>query len=243
MSWNIVVINEVPDLVPAATFLKWVAACQTQIAEHLAPAWAGQPNFDGDVALGMADPGTPIPANSAAAVLLRDSDQADALGYHQETSAGEPLAKIFVGSDMQDGANPSVTLSHELCEMVVNPILERSFKLTVNGEDRFYMGESADACEDDIYGYPIDGVTVSDFVFPAFFDLGAAAGAKLDYGGHVARPLQILSGGYLAYYAFGKGWTQDFSEHYRNMGSKYVAKSRFRLAQVPRHLRQPSTRI
>jgi hypothetical protein len=40
-------------------------------------------------------------------------DQAGALGYHELTSRGTPLGKVFAGLDLQSGGSWTVTLSHE----------------------------------------------------------------------------------------------------------------------------------
>ena len=48
-------------------------------------------------------------------------DQAGALGYHELTSRGTPLGKVFAGLDLQSGGSWTVTLSHELLEMLADP--------------------------------------------------------------------------------------------------------------------------
>jgi hypothetical protein len=50
-----------------------------------------------------------------------DPDQAGALGYHEMTSRGTPLGKVFARLDPQSGASWTVTLSHELLEMLADP--------------------------------------------------------------------------------------------------------------------------
>ncbi len=56
-------------------------------------------------------------------------------------------------------------------------------------------------------GQSIDGVLLSDFVHPSYFESFRKAG-PFDWCGHVKRPLEILPGGYQAIYVPGKGWTQ-----------------------------------
>jgi len=50
-------------------------------------------------------------------VILDDSDQAGALGYHDLTSDGLPIGKVFAASDLKAGTSWTVTASHELLEM------------------------------------------------------------------------------------------------------------------------------
>ena len=58
---------------------------------------------------------------------LDDSDQASALGYHDMTSEGLPLGKVFGTTNLKFGTNWTVTASHELLEMLGDP----SINLTV----------------------------------------------------------------------------------------------------------------
>ena len=52
---------------------------------------------------------------------MDDPDQAGALGYHEMSSRGTPLGKVFAGLDMRLGTSWTVTLSHELLEMLADP--------------------------------------------------------------------------------------------------------------------------
>jgi hypothetical protein len=69
---------------------------------------------------------------------------------------------------------------------------------------REYAYENCDAVEADALGYEVDGVLLSDFVYPAFFNqYQEGKAAKLDHGGHVKEPFEILEGGYLSYREIG----------------------------------------
>src|SRR6266581_3514657 len=97
-------------------------------------------------------------------------DFAGALGYHDLTKQGLPLGKVFAGSDMKLGYNWTVTASHELLEMLADPDINlTAFVQDSDTSGILYAYETADACEADEYGYKIDGVLVSDFVFPSWF--------------------------------------------------------------------------
>jgi len=72
----------------------------------------------------------------------------------------------------------------------------------------FYAYETADAVEE--VEFTIDGVAMSDFVYPAWFEAFRKAGsAQFDYAKRVKRPFQILPGGYMSVFKNGK-WTQVF---------------------------------
>lgn len=149
-------------------------------------------------------------------IVLDTSDQAGALGYHDMTAEGLPIGKIFAKDDISNGSSVSVTMSHELLEMMVDPWIN----LTVVSQGasnalRIYAYEVADACEDDGLGYKIGSVLVSDFVTPMFFMDSPPTGAALDKMKHITAPYQILKGGYLGVLdatSSTTGWTQINAE-------------------------------
>lgn len=141
-------------------------------------------------------------------VLLDHADMAGALGYHDVTQLGLPLGKVFVKTTMKYGGKWTVTLSHEVLEMLGDP----DINLTVFDQrgHKLWAYEVCDACEADQFGYDIDGVTVSDFVYPTYFELFQKPGAvQFDYLGKITKPLELLPGGYMSYYDLrGGGWQQ-----------------------------------
>lgn len=141
-------------------------------------------------------------------LILDDSDSATALGYHDQTPEGVPVGKVFAATDLKYGAHVSVTASHELLEMLLDP----DINLQAYDSDRGYFVayEACDAVEADEIGYEIDGVLVSDFVLPDFFDPSAKgrAGARFSYRNNVRTPFELAKGGYEILYVPGRGWTQ-----------------------------------
>ena len=49
------------------------------------------------------------------------------------------------------------------------------------------------------FAYAIDGVLVSDFYTPVYFQAHRTLGAKYDFTGHIEQPRQVLRGGYLSW--------------------------------------------
>lgn len=140
------------------------AAMLTQLQRDLAPAWNLDP---GQFAVQVAD----VIPSSGVPVLLSDvRDPAD-LGYHE---AG-PIVVIYAGETIAwpsppgsiSGSYPSLStvLSHELCETAVDW-----------GADQYdalgYFQEVCDPVQGT--GYLIDGITVSNFVWPQWFLPGSA---------------------------------------------------------------------
>lgn len=142
-------------------------------------------------------------------LLLDDSDQAGALGYHDVTPEGLPLGKVFAKTDQRYGLSVSVTASHELLEMLLDPYINLVAEDTRRGI--FVAYEASDAVEADDLAYDIDGFTVSDFVTPAFFDPTAVGrkGARFSFRGNVHQPFALAPGGYESVWVPGKGWTQN----------------------------------
>ena len=55
-------------------------------------------------------------------------------------------------------------------------------------------------------GYEIDGVLVSDFITPSWFE--PAHADRVDFKRRISKPLQLASGGYISVLDAGGGWTQ-----------------------------------
>jgi hypothetical protein len=195
------------DIINASTVVsdtdvqKYTAALQKQVTRDWAPIWGV------DASLHFVPKSqTPSPEHWQLAVL-DTSDEADALGYHDITKSGLPLGKAFAKSDLLAGASVSVTISHELLEMLGDPDINLLAFIERGTHRGFYSYEVCDPVEDDKLGYTIDGVLVSDFIFPAYFETFRKSG-PFDFGKHVGKPLQILPGGYQGIFVPGQGWTQ-----------------------------------
>jgi len=159
--------------------------------------------WDIDATLVFLHKDLPLTAGWWQIVVLDDPDQAGALGYHELSSQGTPLGKIFAKLDQQVGAQWTVTLSHELLEMLGDSWIDTS-KQAADG--RFYALEVSDAVEADSLGYQIDGVLVSDFVTPRWFNDQVNCD-RYSFKQHVTKPLELAPGGYIS--VFGEqGWTQ-----------------------------------
>jgi len=135
-----------------------------------------------------------------------------ALCYHDLTSDGLPLGKVFAASDLKAGTSWTVTASHELLEMLADPNINLTvFVQDANTTGTLYAYEVCDACEDDSVGYQIDNILLSDFVYPAWFeDFRTTGSTQFDRTNQIQNPLQLLPDGYIGTFnvTAGTGWQQ-----------------------------------
>jgi hypothetical protein len=148
-----------------------------------------------------------------AIVFLDDADVPGALAYHELTPDGLPLSKVFVRTTLMNGDKVSVSASHELVEMLVDPAIN----LMSTGPDPLavYAYESADPVE--AFTFNVQGIPMSDFVFPSYFeDFRKPNSVKFDFMGKVKRPFQILSGGYQIIFKNGQ-WDSIFASRAKQL--------------------------
>jgi len=198
-----------------------IKAMQLYVDAHVAPVW-GTPaklikskNFIKD---------------AWAMVFLDDADEPGALAYHDLTPEGLPLSKVFVKTIRKAKQSVSVSASHELVEMLVDPAInimttgpdlqtsyahenpdpEDDVVLYESADEiTFYAYESADPVED--LAFKVNGVEMSDFVYPAYFeDFHEPGSVTFDHMNKVKRPFQILAGGYQTIFRNGR-WSDLFA--------------------------------
>ena len=191
---------------------KLIAAMQEYIDKRVAPVWSTparlvkSANFLKD---------------SWAVVFLDDADEPDALAYHDLTPAGLPLSKVFVRTTLKNGDLVSVSASHELVEMLVDPAI--NLMTTGPNPKLVYAYESADPVEQ--LTFEVRGIPMSDFVYPSYFEaFHKPKSVRFDYLNKVKKPFEILPGGYQIVLENGK-WKQLY-------GSKSKEK---RFAREDRH--------
>lgn len=216
-----------------------VAALQQQVTSDFRPVWGT------DAELSLIPQGSQPPAGSWWLVILDDSDQAGALGYHDLTPEGLPIGKVFAASDLKAGTSWSVTASHELLEMLADP----NINLTVlvqnaangasgpTGTGMLYAYEVCDACEDDSFGYQINNILVSDFVYPTWFETFRPQGTQFDHMRQIQNPLELLPNGYIGVFQIqsGSGWQQQtFEKHPANLRHRGHVGSRRERRSIPR---------
>jgi hypothetical protein len=117
----------------------------------------------------------------------------------------QPYAKVLASPD----ASWTIDASHEILEMLVDPFgnklqTARSIEIVgskvQDGPGEFsYLVEACDPCEANQFGYSIQGVLVSDFLTPHYYDPVVAQGTRYSFTGAIESPRQMLAGGYISF--------------------------------------------
>lgn len=126
-------------------------------------------------------------------------------GFHLDRH-NQPYAEVIASAD-NDGW--TVAASHETLEMLVDPTGNRlqnsrsieidSGKITDGTSEFEYLVEACDPCEADTFAYTIQGVAVSDFLTPHFYDPVTTPGTRYSFTGALKAPRQVLAGGYISW--------------------------------------------
>ena len=161
-------------------------ALQTQVSRDFAPAWGSDAKIVATVR---------PPKGSWVVSLVDHVGIPGALGYHETSNHrtdGTPIGFVGIADDQKYGLSWTVTLGHEVLEMLADP--------TANAVMPYPGGRSValevgDPCEADALGYRINGLLQTDFALPAWF---TGKGVRYDFGGHIAKPLTLASGGYMS---------------------------------------------
>jgi hypothetical protein len=142
-------------------------------------------------------------------VLLDDPDAADALGYHDLDSHGRPYARVFIDAILENGGtwlrganSVSVTISHEVCELVGDPTANHWVE---NARGALVAVELCDPVESCAYSIPLrDGrrVSVSNFVYPDWFNPYVPPDTLVDHMGVLRKPFEIAPDGYVIHHTY-----------------------------------------
>lgn len=171
-----------------------VAAAMTQDDKATFSVWWGKPATPTVASRTISAGQWPI-------YLLDHSDQEGALGYHDLTSR-VPFSRVFLADCKADGVNWTVDADHERKEMDVDPFINLC---SDTGQGTIVGWEVGDPVQDDSEGYVVGGVTLSDFVTPAWFI--PQLGGPVDAHGKLTKPFTLAPGGYASINKGGR-WTQ-----------------------------------
>lgn len=173
------------------------AALQKQAMHDLGPAWGIKATVEAFPDLKS------VPLGYWFIVIDDELSDKSVEGYHQ-TRHKQPYSLVGYDESWQ------YTCSHEMCEMLVDPWGNRLHvgnSITNQDERVLYLVEVCDPCSS--FGYRINGIYLSDFYTPDFFDPVKSPGKKYSFTGALTKPGEVRKGGYITWYDPAKGsWHQ-----------------------------------
>jgi hypothetical protein len=172
--------------VPFPTLVTIARAVTLQIQDHVRPIWGVE---------GTVKPWRHIrqAPDHACPVLISDRFGFPSLGVHLNDN-GRAFALI------KPNSNLSANVSHEILEILVDPMGDRTVagpSLKPGEGPVEYLVEICDPPE--ARSYKHDGVEVSDFCTPRYYDARAEPGVAYSYKRFITRPLEVLPEGYLTW--------------------------------------------
>jgi len=229
----IAILNQ-STLVSNADAATMTEAVATQVRLDAAPMWDRAPAA---VVFYTDASAVPAAAHGIAIVDTIQDQPQGVLGFHTEDQGGKLWGVVAAKPELDNGAQVitgdwsiSSVLSHEVLEMFVDP----NCNLWANdGRGSAYSFEVCDPVEAPTY--TVSGVSVSNFVTPAWFDPLAPASAQFDKLGRLTAAFSILKGGYLVYESAGKEkqkFGDEFPQWRREMKGGPLARTRRRVAQA-----------
>jgi hypothetical protein len=182
---QVVLLNQSSKTISTVDLKAAAKALQTQVERDLGPAWGVKAKV---TALGK---GAKVPAKAWPIRIV--NKPVGGLGIHLD-KGGKPYAQV------KDTADWTVTASHELLEMLVDPLGHRFINARdiapgTGGRRVNYLVEVGDPCE--MFGYKIGAVAVSDFILPDYYD--PSAKGAVDFLGKLKGPLDVPAGGYISW--------------------------------------------
>jgi len=215
----------------AATMTQAIAK---QVHLDAAPLWDRSPA----AVIFYTDPTGVPPAAHGIAIVDNIQDQPKStLGFHTEDMGGKLWGVVGAKAELDSGASVttgdwsvSSVLSHEVLEMFVDPNCNL---WASNGAGKSYSFEVCDPVEAPTYS--VDGISVSNFVTPAWFDPLASDSAQFDKLGLLHKPFTMLKGGYLVFSSAGTEHQEhgaEFPAWRKETKAGPLARTRRRLAQA-----------
>lgn len=213
------VINHTDGQISDEEVQRVIRAINQQVAEDFEPYWSmgARLRLEGKSGDAPDEQDPEDMRGDAVLYLWNNVNVANALGYHANNFQGVPFGFVFTELADQLGESWSVTLSHEVLEMIADP----QINLLVDGRHPdgsgrfvFHWYEMCDAVQAETY--EIDGVEVSNFLLPLYFTGEDERGGRNDFlgrqhNGQTLRSFGINPGGYVGFYDPQLGQHDTFS--------------------------------
>jgi hypothetical protein len=200
----IAILNQ-SNLITNDQVAEMTGAIAHQIELDAAPLWDRSP-----AAVIFYSAASDIPNNAHVITVVDtiENEPQGVLGFHTEDKGGRLWGVVAAKPELDAKAqittgdwSVSSVLSHEVLEMFIDPNCNL---WATNNKGKVYSFEVCDPVEAPTY--VVDGVSVSNFVTPAWFDpLSVQKKAtRFDKLGLLTKSFSILKGGYVVYASEGK---------------------------------------
>jgi len=185
---QVALVSEIPEI-SFAELVRVAAALQKQATRDFVPVWGMNSTVDAFVQL------EDVPLGYWPIIVLKDI-HASAAGFHI-SKHGQPFSLVKYSDSW------SLTASHECLEMFGDSFGNRlvAGQSPMEGQGRVeFLVEVCDPCESAQFAYSVNGVLVSDFYTPPFFDPVSAGNVQYSFTGSITKPHEVLPGGYLSWH-------------------------------------------
>ena len=211
--------------ISASELNRVAAALNKQATRDLGPIWGLNATVDAFIDL------EDVPIGYWPIIVRDDIDVPGASGVHSDRD-GQPLSLIQYNNSW------SLTASHEMLEMLVDPYGNRLIAGPSLKDDQGrveYLVEVADASEVADHGYTVNGILMSDFYTPHFFDPVHDPSVRYSYTGAITRPREVLPGGYITWHdpVSGQWWQLTYfgaAQEIRDLGRIEIGAESVRAA-------------
>lgn len=198
MIFRVMVANR-STLLSESEVKRAVKAVDIQLRKHFGPAW--------NIAAGCFLEGK-VKRNYDAVIEIQDEPTIDdAAGYHEyDADSVMPTGYVFLSIAKETGDSWTAILSHEMLELVLNKHCNYYAigRHPLDGRKKCAVWlEACDAVQ--CQTYEIDGIEVSDFLYPHYFTPFDESGSQNNHCGD--RPVDsfgVTEGGYMGYFDFDK---------------------------------------
>ncbi|MEP6535898.1 MAG: hypothetical protein ABJF23_11305 [Bryobacteraceae bacterium] len=191
---HVAIVSDTPS-VALAEVSNVSAAIQKQVTRDFGPLWDVTATVDAFASLES------VPVDYWPVIIRDDIKEPGAAGYHTDQN-GQPFALVQADSGW------GLTASHEVLEMLADPFGNRTIAGSpppqATGKAKklarvVYLVEVCDPPEDESFAYRSNGVLVSDFITPHYYDPTSAPSVRYSFGGNVKGPHLVLKNGYVSF--------------------------------------------
>jgi hypothetical protein len=186
-----IVISNTSKHVDVKKLKRAIRAIQKQVDEHFFPLWGWRAKL-------LFQPKRP--PKDAMHITIKNREKGALDGYHFIEDTGLPETYVFVLGKDGKPVDFYPTLSHEVLEMIVDPgvnlFADGYFAYRGHRVRGFVAYEVCDPVQECFY--EIDGIKVSDFVVPEWFEPERLPDSmKFSFKNNVNAPFKLAPNGYL----------------------------------------------